>query len=1084
MANENRPTSACLDPETIAAFIDGRLQGEERTQVESHIARCSDCYDLFVEAAHATLSVTAPPAGAAGPAQGSSVRSRRWLWAAGLAAAVLLVASVFLRRTPADRIDDAMAGLVASVGESRFAEARVSDPFAWGPPPVVMRGDARRDIPLPVQRAMLAVQEAAQGDQPRALRAAGVAALATGDLDRSITLLDRASAGGAADAHVDYAAALFERWRRDQRAADLATALDQIVRALRTKPNEPAALFDQALILEGLGLKTQADAAWNAFLAVDATSRWADEARAHVQRLRASVNLRDWRPGDEPAATVLAREYPGALTAFLETYLRNWHQRPSSEERRAAGIAAARLRSAGRARTLTELVASSEAKMSDDRQACLARLFELRGEALTAFEDARSGESARLAEQAGHAASCAGVLVPELTAIRLQAQYAATRSPDAVAAVAQAATAAEQERRWDLAGRLRQTLAAAMVRAARFDAALSSNQSALDDFDKDGDLAAIGAVHSAMGEVFQMQGDAERAWEHYREALGRISLMSSYRQRHIGISLAATAAESQSLPGTALWLARELEAHAERSGNGAGLVMSRLIQARSIAALGAPADAAPLLDAARQALPAVADERLRRAYGWELSWHQGRILQSEQPRAALAALDDAYAGYRASANHARLAEVLLTRGYAERQLGHPADAEQSWAEGVDIVDQQRQGSTEPELRISRVDELWDLYSELIEARKDRPALALETWERGRARALLDALGGAARRQPLRGSELYEWLPAGVTVLAYSVHPQELMIFIVDRTGVRIVSAPVSQSSLERMVRGYVAALERNTAPSEAAALGAWLLPRDLKLEPNRPLVVIPDAGLHSLPFATLPIGDGRALVQASTPIMASSLTTLRITTEQWAGLGSRQLLTAASEGAPARNLAPLRGTLVEVQQIAQRYSAPVVLEGKAVTRDALLRRLSRADVFHFAGHALSGGRRDAEGLAVFGDSDLVTPDDIIAAHPPRGMVAILSGCETGLGSLANGEGAASLSRAFTAAGASAVVASLWRISDADVPHLLVDLHSQMTEGVPPPAALAAVQRNAIARHESAATWGAFQITSGILEGAH
>jgi Tfp pilus assembly protein PilF len=48
-------------------------------------------------------------------------------------------------------------------------------------------------------------------------------------------------------------------------------------------PRRAEALFNRALALESLGQNDAARAAWEAYLKVDASSAWADEAR---QRLR------------------------------------------------------------------------------------------------------------------------------------------------------------------------------------------------------------------------------------------------------------------------------------------------------------------------------------------------------------------------------------------------------------------------------------------------------------------------------------------------------------------------------------------------------------------------------------------------------------------------------------------------------------------------------------------------------------------------------------------------------------------------------------------------------------------------------
>jgi Putative zinc-finger len=47
----NTSTGACPSLEEIGAFLQGRLSEERRARVESHIADCPDCYEVFAEAA-------------------------------------------------------------------------------------------------------------------------------------------------------------------------------------------------------------------------------------------------------------------------------------------------------------------------------------------------------------------------------------------------------------------------------------------------------------------------------------------------------------------------------------------------------------------------------------------------------------------------------------------------------------------------------------------------------------------------------------------------------------------------------------------------------------------------------------------------------------------------------------------------------------------------------------------------------------------------------------------------------------------------------------------------------------------------
>lgn len=86
------------DPEVLAAFIDGRLRGDERRAVVEHLDRCADCYEVFSE--------TVRFQGEDEP-RGRGIRpprfaGRPWLWAAAAAAVafVAILALPILRMAP------------------------------------------------------------------------------------------------------------------------------------------------------------------------------------------------------------------------------------------------------------------------------------------------------------------------------------------------------------------------------------------------------------------------------------------------------------------------------------------------------------------------------------------------------------------------------------------------------------------------------------------------------------------------------------------------------------------------------------------------------------------------------------------------------------------------------------------------------------------------------------------------------------------------------------------------------------------------------------------------------------------------
>lgn len=77
------PPRPHLEPEEVAAFLDGGLGGAERTALEAHLADCADCRELLEESAHALAALDplaaspAPVVAAAARPPGTALPARR-----------------------------------------------------------------------------------------------------------------------------------------------------------------------------------------------------------------------------------------------------------------------------------------------------------------------------------------------------------------------------------------------------------------------------------------------------------------------------------------------------------------------------------------------------------------------------------------------------------------------------------------------------------------------------------------------------------------------------------------------------------------------------------------------------------------------------------------------------------------------------------------------------------------------------------------------------------------------------------------------------------------------------------------------
>ncbi len=153
------------------------------------------------------------------------------------------------------------------------------------------------------------------------------------------------------------------------------------------------------------------------------------------------------------------------------------------------------------------------------------------------------------------------------------------------------------------------------------------------------------------------------------------------------------------------------------------------------------------------------------------------------------------------------------------------------------------------------------------------------------------------------------------------------------------------------------------------------------------------------------------------------------------------------------------------------------LTGGAATKAAVREALARVRYAHLATHGFfapeavrsaADGRADGEGKTPEGwhplllsglalsdanrepkageEDGILTALEVSEMDLTRLELAVLSACETGLGKVAGGEGLLGMQRAFQAAGARAVIGSLWKVDDRATQRLMADFYAAAWDG--------------------------------------
>jgi CHAT domain-containing protein len=113
----------------------------------------------------------------------------------------------------------------------------------------------------------------------------------------------------------------------------------------------------------------------------------------------------------------------------------------------------------------------------------------------------------------------------------------------------------------------------------------------------------------------------------------------------------------------------------------------------------------------------------------------------------------------------------------------------------------------------------------------------------------------------------------------------------------------------------------------------------------------------------------------------------------------------------------------------------VVLQGADASRSRFVELASHGpSIIHLATHVLAPpGRTDqamiAFGAGAGGEPEFLTASEVATMQVP-GVLVVLSGCESGVGSARPGAGLLGLTRAWQMAGAGAVVATAWPVADS------------------------------------------------------
>lgn len=477
----------------------------------------------------------------------------------------------------------------------------------------------------------------------------------------------------------------------------------------------------------------------------------------------------------------------------------------------------------------------------------------------------------------------------------------------------------------------------------------------------------------------------------------------------------------------------------------------------------------------------------------------GTFIRRGEAELALAEgkLADALNLFNASAGSADdYNRVWLVRGagIVQKRLNQSGNAIASYKNAIAIAATLRGKFHSEEFKTGFFGQLQSVYDEATELLVASGAVedALETSEQGRARAMLDLIRGRVQvagsgtgnavvdpiGKPESAAHIRAALSDSQAVVVYHTLADKTFVWTVTKAGVKVTTAKISRSEIERKVRRFRELIEKRNPGTAAAASELYaLLVAPAKLADGVSVVFVPHKALHHLPFQALR-GPKGWLVQeraVGTAPSASSLVTL-----QRARATGQVSLLALGNSASAGGDPAIPGAESEVRKIGAIVKGSEAFVGKDATKARLMSRGPASGMIHIAAHSTVDELDPLYSIVRLAPSEGSGGD--LEAHEVYRMqltstrMVVLSACDSGSGRISAGDEFWGFQRTFLGAGARSLLLTHWPVFDDSTALLMESFYTHLqTDGAIEALRKAQVSLMKNSKYADPVHWAAFNV---------
>lgn len=345
--------------------------------------------------------------------------------------------------------------------------------------------------------------------------------------------------------------------------------------------------------------------------------------------------------------------------------------------------------------------------------------------------------------------------------------------------------------------------------------------------------------------------------------------------------------------------------------------------------------------------------------------------------------------------------------------------------------------------------------------------------------------------------LQQQLPVKTAILSYHIGDSSLVCFLISASELDAFETPINSdffklvTQVNRDLKSPEESNQQQIKNISKQLYSKLIKPAESQLPSFTQLIIIPDDELAFLPFEILVDSSGEYLLKKysinynySCSLLAAERKNDKDKTDALAFAPFSDAANTVRAG-----LSALPGTMHEVSKMKG-----AIYIGDKATKDNFLRTASSHGVIHLATHALADDENPIKSYIAFYPTDtnnetsykLFLPE-IYNLRLDSTNLVILTACETGSGQLIKGEGIMSLSRAFTYAGCSNIITSLWKADDDITATIAISLHNYLKKGKSPAEAMRLAKLDFLksdqfdARQKSPGNWATLRVIGTIAE---